>query len=212
MNDTAHNDATTPIAEEDAVIDLQQHILNKDADATQQDAPSAPQMSETEALTMVVADLKDQLLRAVAETENVRKRGQRELEESRKYAVTGFARDLTTVIENLYRAIHSIPAQARAENETLNNLGLGLDMTLNDLTATLERYGIKRLWPEGEAFDHNHHQAISQIDNNEHPAGTVLQVLQAGYKIHDRLLQPAMVCVARPTQASTPTQHVDTQA
>ena len=176
------------------------------------DEPDAVQ-TETEAMGLVIADLKDQLLRAVAETENVRRRGQRDLEESRKYAVTGFARDLTAVIENLYRAIGSIPEQARAENETLNNLGLGLDMTLRDMTSTLERHGIKRLWPEGEAFNHNQHQAISQIDSDDHPAGTVLQVLQAGYSIHDRLLQPAMVCVARATQAGSSTvQHVDTQA
>lgn len=207
-------------AAEEAILEMAAEAISNISGDSYSPALDMPDLEssaqqEIEGLQFVIADLRDQLLRSLAETENLRRRNQKDLEESRKYAVTGFARDLTSVIENLYRAIGSIPEQAKAENDTLRNLGIGLDMTLNDLTATLERHGIKRVWPAGEVFDHNTHQAVSQIDNNDHPAGTVLQVLQAGYTIHDRLLQPAMVCVARNTQAAgsaAPQQHIDTKA
>ncbi len=180
------------------------------ADKEQNESPFVPEIvapSQETVLQEEIVSLKDQLLRAVAETENVRRRGQRDLDEGRKYAVTGFARDLSSVIENLYRAIGSITPELRGSNEAIENLAQGLDMTLREMTSTLERHGVKRIWPQGEIFNHNHHQAVAQIDDNEHPAGTILQVLQAGYIIHDRLLQPAMVCVSRPSAG-----HVDTQA
>lgn len=173
----------------------------------QQDAPDAPEARVAE-LEAEVASLKDAMLRAVAETENLRRRTAREMDDARKYAVTGFARDLTGAIENMYRAIGSISPEARAQNEAMENLAQGLDMTLRDLQSSLERHGVKRLWPEGQMFDHHQHQAVAQIDSAEHPAGTILQVLQAGYIIHDRLLQPAMVCVARAASGHV----VDTQA
>lgn len=176
------------------------------ADALKEQAAQEAAPTE-DAAQAEIASLKDQLLRSMAETENVRRRAQRDLEDGRKYAVQGFARDLSGVIENLYRAIGSITPEQRKASDVVENLAVGLDMTLQDMTSMLERHGMKRIWPEGQAFDHNHHQAVAQIDNNDHPAGTILQVLQAGYIIHDRLLQPAMVCVSRPS-----TGHVDTQA
>ena len=146
-----------------------------------------------------IAALKDQALRALAETENTRRRAERELGDMSKYAVTGFARDLVSVLENLQRAIDSVPAELKASQPAVANLVVGIEMTLNELLGVFNRQGIERIDPMGQKFDHNFHQAIAQIDTPDAEAGTVVQVLQAGYKIHDRLLRPAMVGVAAGT-------------
>lgn len=143
-----------------------------------------------------LAALKDQALRALAETENTRRRGERELADMSKYAVTGFARDLVSVLENLQRAVDSIPVEMKEKEQAVANLAIGVEMTLKELLGVFNRQGIERIDPMGQKFDHNFHQAIAQIDTPDAEAGTVVQVLQAGYKIHDRLLRPAMVGVA----------------
>lgn len=143
-----------------------------------------------------LASLKDQALRALAETENTRRRAERELADMSKYAVTGFARDLVSVLENLQRAVDSIPAELKESQPAVANLAVGVEMTLKELLGVFNRQGIERIDPMGQKFDHNFHQAIAQIDTPDAEAGTVVQVLQAGYKIHDRLLRPAMVGVA----------------
>lgn len=156
--------------------------------------PTEAELIET--LQQELAEAKDQILRALAETENVRRRGEREREETSKYAITGFARDMVTVLENLHRATSSITPDARAENDLLRLLGDGVDMVLRDMTQIFERHGIRRLDPKGEKFDHNFHQAVSQIETADAEPGTILQVLACGYVIKDRLLQPAMVVVS----------------
>lgn len=160
-----------------------------------------------------LAEMKDQTLRTMAEMENVRARARRDVEESSKYAVAGFARDVISVLENLYRAAASVPPQVRTESPLLNTLGQGIDMTLSEFLNVIQRHGIKRLDPQGEMFDHNFHQAVAQIDSAEHPPGTILQVLQAGYVLHDRLLRAAMVGVSKaPSQPTDAPQQVDTKA
>ena len=151
---------------------------------------------------------KDQILRLRAEADNIRKRGERELADMSKYAVTGFARDLVSVLENLQRATESIPPQLKEESPAVANLALGVEMTLSELLNVFERQGIRRIDPLGQKFDHNFHQAVAQIENTDAEPGTVVQVLQAGYIIHDRLLRPAMVGVA----AGNSAKQVDTQA
>lgn len=141
--------------------------------------------------------LKDQLLRAMAETENTRKRLERDMADTAKYAIAGFARDLVNGVENLQRALGSIPAEAREQETLLKTLGDGVEMTLRELLAALGKHGVVRLEPKGEKFDHNFHQAVAQVETDIQPAGTVVDVLQAGYVIHDRLLRPAMVSVAK---------------
>lgn len=155
------------------------------------------------------AKLKDQLIRAVAETENIRKRSERDLADLRKYAVTGFARDLVNVVEHLQMALQNIPENARKEDEKLSNLAQGVEMTYNELLRVFEGHGIMRVDPKGEKFNHNHHQAVAQIDSADVEPGHVVQVLQAGYIIHDRLLRPAMVTVAK---EGSKAQSVDTEA
>jgi molecular chaperone GrpE len=162
-----------------------------------------------------IAELKDRLLRAVAETENIRKRSQRELQEANKYAVTGFARDLISVVENLNRAASSIPVEAQEASSELKNIAQGVDMTLRETYSVFERHHIKRIDPKGDMFDPNLHQAVVQIESDDAPAGTILQVMQAGYTIHDRLLQPAMVGVAKASAGaitSSGSEHIDTEA
>ena len=155
-----------------------------------------------------LAAMKDQALRAMAETENTRRRTERELADMSKYAITGFARDLVNVLENLQRAIEAIPQDLRESQPAVANLATGVEMTLNELLNIFERQGIKRIDPLGQKFDHNYHQAVAQIESTDAEPGTVVQVLAAGYSIHDRLLRPAMVGVA----AGAPKQQLDTKA
>jgi molecular chaperone GrpE len=189
------NEAVPPLPEEPAeaespVVDLAQ--------------------AKIEALQTENAALKDKVLRAVAETDNVRKRAQRDQEETARYANSGFARDLVNVAENLKRALENLTPEKRAQNELLHSLGTGVEMTLSELLSIFERNGIRRIDPMGEKFDHNFHQAVAQLDVPDTEAGTVVQVLQAGYAMHDRLLRPAMVGVAKAGGAEQ--KKVDTTA
>lgn len=143
-----------------------------------------------------LAAMKDQALRALAEAENTRRRAEREVQDMSKYAVTGFARDLVSVLENLQRAVDAIPVELKETQPAVANLATGVEMTLTELLNVFGKHGIRRLDPMGQKFDHNLHQAVAQIDTPDAEAGTVVQVLQAGYQIHDRLLRPAMVGVA----------------
>ena len=143
-----------------------------------------------------LADSKDRLLRALAETENVRRRLQRERDDAQKYAVSGFAKDLLSVVDNLRRALDAMP-EAEVKDARTRGLRDGVAATERELLAVFERHGLKRIDPKGEPFDHNFHQAIFEAERPDAPAGTVVEVLQPGYTLHDRLLRPAMVGVAK---------------
>ena len=147
--------------------------------------------------------LKDKLLRALAETENVRKRADRERDEVAKYGITSLARDIVGIADNLRRALESVPAESKESDARIKSLREGVALTQQEFEAVLARHGIERIEPLGELFDHNFHQAMFEIEDKEHSAGTVVQVLQEGYRIHDRLLRPAMVGVAKKTSAPT---------
>ncbi|HEV2673709.1 MAG TPA: nucleotide exchange factor GrpE [Aliidongia sp.] len=144
-----------------------------------------------------VAKFKDQALRALAEQENVRRRAQRDREDALKFATSAFAKDLVTVADNLRRAIDSVPEAQAAGDELLKGLLSGVSATERELLGAFEKHGIRKLDPLGEKFDHNFHQAIFELENTGKVAGTVVQVLQAGYTLHDRLLREAMVGVAK---------------
>jgi molecular chaperone GrpE len=148
------------------------------------------------ALETELAEAKDRLLRALAEAENTRRRAQREREDLQKYAISGFARDLLSPVDNLRRALESMP-EAEVTDPKLRGLLEGVAATERELLAALERHGVRRIDPKGERFDHNFHQAIFEAENSGQPAGTVVEVLQPGYVLHDRLLRPAMVGVAK---------------
>ncbi len=143
-------------------------------------------------------ELKDRLLRTLAEMENLRRRTQREVEEARKFAVTGFARDLLEVGDNLSRALASVPAEARQQSEFMKNLVLGVEMTERSLQNALEKHQVRKVEPQrGEKFDHKLHQAMFEVPTSELPPGTIAEVIQGGYVIADRLLRPALVGVAK---------------
>lgn len=153
--------------------------------------------SELETVRAEAASLKDQLLRALAETENVRRRAQREREDAGKYAIANFARDVLQVSDNLHRALEAIPASALAEDEALRNLHEGVSATERQLGAALERQQVKRIWPMGEKFDANFHQAMFEVPTSEKPPGTVMQELQSGYAVGERCLRPSLVGVSK---------------
>jgi len=179
------------------------------------DIPAGPDQ-ELAAARQEAAQLKDQLLRALAEAENVRRRAQREREDAAKYAIANFARDVLQVSDNLHRALEAIPAAALAEDEALKSLHEGVSATERQLDAALERQQVKRIWPMGERFDANLHQAMFEVPTADQAPGTVVQVMQAGYLIHDRLLRPALVGVAKQPAGDAPppagTGKVDTIA
>ena len=144
------------------------------------------------------AELKERLLRALADMENLRRRTQREVEDARKFAVTGFARDLLEVADNLGRALASVPPEAREQSEFMKNLVLGVEMTGRSLQSAFEKHQVRRIEPQkGEKFDHKLHQAMFEVPTAEQAPGTIAQVVQGGYVIADRLLRPALVGVAK---------------
>ncbi len=141
------------------------------------------------------SELKDRLLRMLAEAENLKKRTQREVADARRYAVAGFARDMLNVGDNLSRALDAVGSTD--DNPALKTLVEGMEMTARELDRAMEKHGVAKLEPEGERFDPNLHQAMFEVPNPELPNGTVVQVLQAGYTIGDRVLRPAMVGVSK---------------
>ena len=143
------------------------------------------------------ADLKDRLLRAHAEVDNIRKRSEREKEETAKYAITRLARDIVNVGDNFQRAIDAVPPDAAERDSALKSFLEGVTMTERELLNVLERYGIRRIDPRDEPFNPHLHQAVMEMQRTDVPAGTVVQVFQAGFMIEDRVLRPAMVAVAK---------------
>ncbi len=173
--------------------------MQDDNELNQDQPPEAVATDIEERMAATEAELaatRDKLLRALADTENMRKRAQREREEASKYAASAFAKDMLDVADNLRRALASVPAESEWD-ELTRNLLTGVAATERELLAALERHGIKRIDPKGERFDHNFHQAMFEVADTGQPPGVIVQVLQPGYVMHDRLLRPAMVAVAK---------------
>ncbi len=171
-----------------------------EADAPEAEDAEDPKDAEIARLQAEVANVRDQWVRAAAEAENVRKRARKEVEDAARYGVTSFARDMVSVLENLMRASESITPESKEENPMLASLAEGVGLTQQELLGIFEKYGIKRIDPLGQKFDHNFHEAVVQVEQQGVEPGTVIQVVQAGYVIHDRLLRPAMVAVAKASQ------------
>lgn len=180
-----------------------ENAIDPKADAAQPSETAAEAAPETPvdpaaALAAENAELKDRLLRTLAEMENLRRRTEKEIKDARDYAVTGFARDLLSVCDNFDRALSHAPAELRADEATGGKaLVEGVELTGRELLKTLDKHGVKKLSPLGEKFDPNLHQAMFEIPNPQVPAGTVLQVMQDGFAIAGRVLRPALVGVAK---------------
>ncbi|MQB44999.1 nucleotide exchange factor GrpE [Rhizobium sp. ICMP 5592] len=142
-------------------------------------------------------DLKDRLLRALAEVENVRRRADRDLNDTRQYAVAKFAGDMLRVADNMGRAIASIPAEALKDEGAFKTLIDGIELTEKEMLRSLEKHGVKKLNPIGERFDPNFHEALFELPDPSVPNGTVTQVVEPGYVIGSRPLRPAKVGIAR---------------
>ena len=156
------------------------------------------------------AELKDRLLRALAEMENLRRRTEREVADARAYGVANLARDMLSVADNLARAVDSVPAEARAAADTaVKALIEGVELTERDLNAALGRYGVTKLSPQGEKFDPNFHQAMYEIPNDSLPSGSVADVVQSGWKIGERVLRPALVAVSKGGPKAAPKSDDD---
>lgn len=172
---------------------------------------SAPQGRE-ESLEEEVRIMRDQLMRALAEVENVRKRAQREREDASKFAISAFARDLVNVADNLRRALDSTPADLLAANPQIKNLTDGIEATERELLRSFEKNGIVKLTPLDQPFDPNFHEVMFEAPMPNKAGGTVIQVVEAGYTLNGRILRPARVGIARSDNASGTGQTIDTQA
>ncbi|GJE56155.1 MULTISPECIES: nucleotide exchange factor GrpE [Methylobacterium] len=143
-------------------------------------------------------EMKDRLLRTLAEMENLRRRTEREVVDARTYAVTNFARDILNAADNIRRALESVPADSRDGAEgAFKALIEGIELTERDFAKTLERHGVKVVEPKGQRFDPNRHQAMFEVPDAQVPNGTVVQVIQSGYVLGDRTLRPALVGVSK---------------
>lgn len=167
------------------------------AEAAEDDAAAEDAINPLAELQVENNALKDQMLRLAADMENLRKRTAREMQDAKAYAVTNFARDMLSVSDNLRRALDALPADARTEDTGLKALAEGVEMTERAMLNALERHGVTQLSPEGQKFDPNFHQAIFEVPNADVPNNTVVQVMQTGFAIGDRVLRPAMVGVSR---------------
>lgn len=189
-----------------------------DSDADLDVDPDAPVLTDDQKriveLEEEINELKDRALRAMADADNAQKRATREVADSRKYGATGLARDILTVADNFGRALQAVPQVTQEEDENLFNLRTGVDMTLSELLQAMERHGVQRITPEtGERFDHNRHQAMFEVPTEELAPGSVAQVVQDGYVMHDRLLRPALVGVAKkPPEAARDDASEDSNA
>ncbi len=204
--------------QETSVGGSKSHIENAATDGVvsydlNSEASEAPTANEVEDPLLVMTaerdELKDQLLRAMADTENMRRRSEREAANVRKYGHTPFARDLVGAIDNLARAVESAPDNLETLDETTKSLITGIQLSWTELQSVIEKHGIKRVEPHGEKFDYNLHQAMFEVPTLDQPSGVVLEVVQHGYVLHDRLLRPAMVGVSK---AGEPTGKVNDQA
>ncbi len=178
--------------------------------AVQPEPAIAPKPSTS--LDRELAECKDRLLRTLADMDNMRKRTEREVADARVYGISNFARDILGVADNMHRAMAALDDELRAKaDEPTKVLLEGVELTERELMNVLEKHGVKRIEPLGQKFDPNRHQAMYEIEDASVPAGTVVQVMQAGYLIGDRMLRPALVAVAKGGGKAPPANDNPTQ-
>ena len=161
-------------------------------------ADTAATPDPVEALRAENAELRDRVLRTIAEMENLRKRTEREIGDTRSYAIAGFARDMLTATDSLSRALMVLPAEVRDSTDvTMKSLVEGIEMTEREMQRLLAKHGVKPIEAEGQKFDPHKHQAMFEVPDPTRPEGTVVQVVQTGFAIGERVLRPAMVGVSK---------------
>ncbi|MGG6893375.1 MULTISPECIES: nucleotide exchange factor GrpE [Rhizobium] len=189
-------DETTKTGPDATAADTSANFAQDAAEAVDMAEPSQP--DPVELLKAENGELRDRYLRLAAEMDNLRRRTERDVKDAKSYSVASFARDMLAVADNLRRTLDAIPAEARAGADAgLSTLIEGVEMTERSMLSALERHGVRQLEPIGQKFDPNFHQAMFEVPNPEVPNNTVVQVVQAGFVIGDRVLRPAMVGVAK---------------
>ena len=154
-----------------------------------------------------IKELKDQLLRSLAEGENLRKRTLKEIADAKKYSHISFVRDLLSSVDNLQRALEAVPDDKSQLSEPIKNLFIGLEIVEKEILNTFEKHSLKQINPLGEKFDYNLHQAMFEVPTNEKEPGHVVEVSQKGYLLHDRLVRPAMVGISKKSKEETIEQN-----
>lgn len=172
--------------------------MDMTADSPEAQGAAAEPAPDAGALAKEAADLKDRLLRTLAEMENLRRRTEREIADTRQYAVASFARDLLGVADNMERALGTLSADFRDQADPVIKSHIeGVEITERELLKVMEKHGIRKFDPQGQRFDPNLHQAMMQVPDPSVPDGTVVQVMQPGYMIGERVLRPALVGVSK---------------
>ena len=195
------------ILDEKKTDDAQSNETNESAEDSNENNSDSPE-NIIEKLNEEIQDLKDQRLRAAAELENFRKRAEKDQADALKYGVSNFAKEIINIKDNVERAQSSISEDVRS-NDAVKSIVEGLDMIAQSAVSTFEKIGIKKIESLNEKFDHNLHQAMMEIENDEVEPGTIVQELISGYTLHDRLLRPAMVGVSKKTQQNQQSDDSD---
>ena len=195
------------ILDEEKTDDAQSNETNESAEDSNENNSDSPE-NIIEKLNEEIQDLKDQRLRAAAELENFRKRAEKDQADALKYGVSNFAKEIINIKDNVERAQSSISEDVRS-NDAVKSIVEGLDMIAQSAVATFEKIGIKKIESLNEKFDHNLHQAMMEIENDDVEPGTIVQELISGYTLHDRLLRPAMVGVSKKTQQNQQSDDSD---
>ncbi|HEX2216677.1 MAG TPA: nucleotide exchange factor GrpE [Xanthobacteraceae bacterium] len=172
--------------------------------------PNESSADATETLAKEAAEFRDRWMRALAETENLRRRAEREVADARSYGIAGFARDMVAVADNMRRALEAVGPELRdTADAAVKALIEGVELTDRELAKALEKHGVRRIEPKDQKFDPHFHQAMFEIPDPSVPAGTVVQVLQDGYVIGERVLRPALVSVSKGGPKAPPTAAND---
>lgn len=220
MSTNPENNPQETLAERSARLEAEAKALSEGnaPEATapaEESAPAAP-AADTSALEAELAATKDQMMRALAEVENIRRRSAKEREDAAKFAATGFAKDMLDIADNLRRALDAMPTDLLDSEPRLKNLVDGIEATERTLLKNFEKHGIKKIEPLDEIFNPNFHEVMFEAPVPGKPAGTVMQVLEAGYVLNDRLLRPARVGVVKDDGQGTGSAHpggtIDTSA
>lgn len=207
MNQPEHTNDSTPETPE-----TENPAPQDSAPAAEGPSPFEQALLQISELQQQLAAVKDQGLRALAEADNVRKRALKDREDATKYAISNFARDLLDYTDNFKRAIDSIPEDLKSTgDDRITNLLTGLEAMQRQLLQTFEKNGIKKIEPRDEPFNPHFHEVMFEIPGTGKPAGTIIQLVDAGYVLHDRLLRPARVGVAK-DEGQSPSHQLDTQA
>jgi molecular chaperone GrpE len=191
--------------EEDINNDLDENTSEVNVDENGDEDISIEQTVENQ--NKQITELKDQLLRSLAESENLRKRTIKEIADAKKYSHISFLRELVSSVDNLQRALEAVPDDKSQLSEPIKNLVIGLEIVEKEILNTFEKHSLKQINPLGEKFNYNLHQAMFEVPTNEKEPGYVVEVSQKGYILYDRLVRPAMVGISKKSEEETTEQN-----